>query len=206
METAKEEAPESSGAWQEAEQQMVHKKVIASIFGVSVRRVEQLTQDGTIQTTPARDEKGRATRMYDLIPTVRKYIQHLSEKAKRKPQKTEKEKELTQQKLEAEIALKEIQGELHQIKASITLGKYISIEEVQLDYAKFFVTFKKFAMSLPTRINGMLSGDIDPLKARKIEKEISKEIADLLNSFVIAGIAKPKDVKGILNGDVQENP
>ena len=78
--------------------------------------------------------------------------------------------------------------------------EYISIEEVRLDYAKFFTVFKKFAMSLPTRVSGMLAGDLDPLKERKIEKEISREISDLLKSFVIAGIVQPKDVKGILNG------
>ena len=213
MAAKKKEAPKTAGPEQEAksaepgqevESQVVRVEVISKIFGVTVRRVQQLTQEGIIQTMPARDERGRATRRYDLITTIQKYIQYLDEKAKKK-QKTNKEKELAEQKLEAEIALKESQGELHQIRTSIALGKYIPIEEVQLDYAKFFVTFKKFAMSLPVRINGMLSGDIDPVQARKIEKEISSEIAELLNSFVVAGIAKPKDVKRILNGDTQEN-
>ena len=50
----------------------------------------------------------------------------------------------------------------------------------------------------------MLSGSIEPLEARRIEKEVSGEIAELLNSFVVAGIAKPKDVKEILSGETQE--
>jgi hypothetical protein len=67
------------------------------------------------------------------------------------------------------------------------------------------VVFKKFAMSLPARVSGMLSGQLEPLEARRIEKEISSEISSLLNSFVIAGIVEPKDAKGILkNGETQK--
>jgi hypothetical protein len=113
--------------------------------------------------------------------------------------------ELREQKMQADIALKESQGELHRLKTSIAAGDYISIEEVCLDYAKFFVVFKKFAMSLPARVSGMLSGQLEPLEARRIEKEISSEISSLLNSFVIAGIVEPKDAKGILkNGETQK--
>ena len=72
--------------------------------------------------------------------------------------------ELREQKMKADVALKESQGELHRLKTEIAAGKYISIEEVKLDYAKFFVAFKKFATSLPSRIIGMLSGGIDQRK------------------------------------------
>lgn len=174
-------------------------EVIARLFGdKSVRRVQQLTQDGVIETVEALDEKGKKCRRYDLVPTVQRYVRHLLEKSKGK-QRTYKEVELKEQKLEAEIALKESQGELHRLKTQIAAGEYISIDEVRLDYAKFFLVFKKFAMSIPARISGMLSGQLEPLEVRRIEKEISGELADLLSSFVIAGVAKPKEVKEILN-------
>ena len=182
---------------------LVRVEIIAQIFGVTVRRVQQITQEGIIETT-ASVEDGRAVRRYDLIPTVQKYISYLSDKAYGKAHRTDKEIELREQKMEADIALRESQGELHRLKTAIAAGDYISIEEVRLDYAKFFVVFKKFAMSMPARISGMLSGSIEPLEARRIEKEVSSEIAELLNSFVVAGIAKPKDVKEILSGETQE--
>ena len=100
--------------------------------------------------------------------------------------------------MQADIALKESQGELHRLKTEIAAGSYISIDEVRLDYAKFFVVFKKFAMSLPARVSGMLSGLLEPIEARRIEKEISNEISVLLGSFVVAGIVEPKDVKDVL--------
>lgn len=39
--------------------------------------------------------------------------------------------------MQADIALKESQGELHRLKTEIAAGQYISVEEVKLDYAKF---------------------------------------------------------------------
>ena len=75
------------------------------------------------------------------MPTIKTYIQYLSDKAYGKG-KSEKETELRQQKLEAEIALKESQGEMHRMRAEIAAGKYVDVEEVALDYQKFFVTFK----------------------------------------------------------------
>ena len=106
--------------------------------------------------------------------------------------------------MQADIALRESQGELHRLKTSIAAGDYISIEEVKLDYAKFFVVFKKFAMSLPARVSGMVSGQLEPIEVRRIEKEISSEISSYLASFVVAGIVEPKDVKDILkNGETK---
>lgn len=142
-------------------------EVIAQLFGVSVRRVQQLTQEGIISTTKILED-GHTVRRYDLVPTIQSYIKYLSEKAYGKAGRSEKEVELREQKMKADVALKESQGELHRLKTEIAAGKYISIEEVKLDYAKFFVAFKKFAASLPSRIIGMLSGGIDPCSiARK---------------------------------------
>ena len=84
-------------------------EVIASLFGVSVRRVQQLTQEGIIATT--RTKEGNR---YELVPTIQRYVKYLSDKAYGKS-KSEKEAELREQKLQAEIALKESQGEMHRL-------------------------------------------------------------------------------------------
>lgn len=180
---------------------LVRVEIIAKLFGVTVRRVQQLTQEGIIETVEALDENGKKCRRYDLIPTTQKYISHLQDKIRSKGSRTDKEIELKEQKLEADIALRESQGELHRLKTAIAAGDYISVEEVRLDYAKFFVIFKKFAMSLPARIGGMLSGSLEPLEQRRVEKEVSGEISELLNSFVVSANVKPQDVKDILSGE-----
>jgi len=119
-------------------------EIIAQLFGVTVRRIQQLTQ----------------------------------------------ELELREQKMKADIALKESQGELHRLKTDIAAGKYIAVEEVTMDYERFFVTFKNFAMSLPARLTDEISGYIDPLEARRIEKELHQKIRNLLVAFVVAGGSK----------------
>lgn len=182
----------------------VRVEVIAKLFSLTVRRIQQLTQEGIIETVEVLDENGRKARRYDLIPTVNRYVNYLQEKLRSKGSRTDKEIELKEQKLEADIALRESQGELHRLKTAIAAGDYISVEEVRLDYAKFFVIFKKFAMSLPARIGGMLSGSLEPLEQRRVEKEMSGEISELLNSFVVAANASPKEVKEILNGEKKE--
>ena len=157
-------------------------EVIAKLFSVTVRRVQQLTQEGVIQTVEVNGEGRR----YDLVQTLINYIQYLSDKAYGK-NKSEKETELKRQKLEAEIALKESQGEIHRIKAEIAAGKYIDVEEVALDYQKFFVTFKRFVLGIPSRLVSMISDSLEPLEARRVEKEMSAEVKRMLRAFVVSG-------------------
>ena len=172
--------------------QFVKVEVIGQLFGVSVRRIQQLTQEGVIRTV----EVPGHGRRYELVPTIKTYIQYLSDKAYGKS-KSEKEAELKEQKLQAEIALKESQGEMHRMRREIAAGKYLDADEVALDYQKFFVVFKRFALSIPARLVSMISDQVAPLEARKIEKEMNEEVKRMLTSFVVAGIiGKPEAEKG----------
>ena len=108
----------------------VRVEALAKIFGVTVRRVQQLTQEGVISTVEV-IEDGKAVRRYDLIPTIQRYISYLSDKAYGKAHRTDKEIKLREQKMAADIALKESQGELHRLKtrllpANISLLKRLS--------------------------------------------------------------------------------
>ena len=145
---------------------------IANLFGVSVRRIQQLTQDGVISTTETADG-----RRYELVPTIQRYVKYLSDKAYGKS------------KSEAEAKLKEeSQGELHKLRTEIAAGQYVSVEEVKLDYGRFFISFKKFAMSIPSKLAGRLTGFVDPVEVRQIENELQKEVQRLLGAFVISAI------------------
>jgi phage terminase Nu1 subunit (DNA packaging protein) len=159
-------------------------EVIAKLFGVTVRRIQQLTQEGVLPTTETAEG-----RRYDLIPTIQNYVKYLSDKAYGKT-RSEKELELREQKLMAEVALKESQSELHRIRTEIAAGKYISVDEVTLDYQRFFVAFKNFAMALPARVTDRVSNYVEPLESRRIEKDLQQEIRNLLCSFVVAGVTE----------------
>ena len=98
-------------------------EIIAQLFGVTVRRVQQLTQEGIISTTKILED-GKSVRRYDLVPTIQAYVKYLSDKAYGKQHRTDKEIELREQKMQADIALKESQGELHRLKTEIAAGQY----------------------------------------------------------------------------------
>ena len=164
-------------------------EVITKLFGFSdIRRIQQLTQNGVLPTVETPEG-----RRYDLVPTIQRYVEYLRDKAYGRSH-SEKELELKEQKLNAEIALKESQAELHQLKTAIAAGKYISVEEVTVDYEKFFLTFKKFALALPARLTDIVSANLDPLEARRTEREIQAEISGLLTAFVVAGVT-PEDIR-----------
>lgn len=161
---------------------------IAQLFGVTDRHIQELTKKGVL---PATDAPGG--RQYDLVPTIQAYIQYLRDAAHGKTG-SEKERELKQQKLEADLALKGTQNDLHRLKLDIAAGKYIPVEEVTLDYARFFVAFKKFALSLPGRLVSRISGAVEPLEARRIEKELQGDVTQLLRAFVVAGVSDGAEV------------
>ncbi len=165
-------------------------EIIAQLFGVTVRRIQQLTQEGVLPTTETTEG-----RRYDLVPTIQSYVKYLSDKAYGK-NRSEKESELREQKMQADIALKESQGELHRLRTEIAAGKYISVEEVTLDYTRFFVTFKNFAMAIPARVSDMISGYVDPVETRRIEKTLQQEVRRILTAFVVAGVTEAEDNDG----------
>lgn len=155
--------------------------VIARLFNLTTRRIQQLTQDGILPTV--KPEKGR--RGYELVSTVQAYVQYLSDKAKGKAANKDEE-ELKKQKLQAEIKLKNSQYELHQLKNDIANGKYLPLLDIQEDYQVFFTTFKKFAQAMPARLITQVAGYIEPAEARALEKSLNLEVAAMLRTFVVA--------------------
>lgn len=161
---------------------MYSAKALAKLLGLTERRVQQLTKEGVIPAVSSAGGYG-----YELAPAVQAYIAYVKAGAQSKVS-SEREQALKQQKLEADIALKESQSELHRLKKDITAGKYIPVEEVKRDYARFFVSFKRFALAMPERLIRGMGLVADPLEARRAEKELTGEVTKLLRSFVAAGV------------------
>lgn len=155
---------------------------LLQILGVSLRTFQRLSQEGVFTVL----ETNRRTNLYDLAASVQAFVEYREGKNKGKHSE-EILADMKQKKLAAEIALKESQSELHQMRTAIAAGKYIAIEEAQMDYSRFFVVFKKFALSLPSRIAGIISAVVDPVEARALESEMALEVKRLLQGFVVAG-------------------
>ena len=168
------------------------KDTIARLFSVSGRRIEQLVEDGVIERIRI---KGGGVR-FETVPTIQKYIKYLSDKAYGR-EKSDTEAKLKEQKLRADVALKESQGELHRLRTEIAQGNYISVEEVKADYSRFFIVFKNFALSIPGKLAGRLSGFVDPVEVREIENELQKEIKGLLDDFVSRAVVEKPQVEDV---------
>ena len=145
-------------------------QVIAKLFGVSTRRIEQLKAEGIIKG------EGRPTK-YDLLPTIQAYIRYLSDKANAR-EKKQTDSELETSKLEAEsryktakaemaeLELQELQGELH--RAS-------DVEAITTDHVMFL---RSMLMALP----GALAVDLAAIdKPAEAADRIRQEVNSILN-------------------------
>ena len=121
------------------------------------------------------------SRKYDLDTTVREYVAYVTAKAKGKD--GNQIAELKSKKLEAETRLKEIQGEMSQLRTDIVRGNYVPVDNIKRDYERFFTEFRKFAMSFSGRVSGLISGYVEPDVARSIESDLSRDIASTLRGF-----------------------
>ena len=165
--------------------------VIAQLLGKTARRIQQLTQEGVLETQVP---PGGGVRKYKTCETVHRYIAHVEEKAKENGEKS-RTAELTLKKLEAEVELKESQGELHRMKTAIAKGEYIPAEQATEELADFMATFKSFALAIPARMAGTAAGYMDAASARAMEKNLRKEVEAMLAVFVDAAqeIAPPPE-------------
>lgn len=163
-------------------------KAVANLLGLTERRVQQLTKDGVIPAGSS--QRGYE---YDLPSAVQAYVGYIKSCAQSGGNPA-REQALKQQKMEVEIALKESQNENQRLKMDITAGKYIPIEEVSLDYARFFVAFKKFALALPGRLISQIGNAVEPIEARHIEQELHGDITRALRSFVVSGVEEDANV------------
>ena len=166
--------------------------VIAQMLGFKgCRRVQQLTQDGVLETEIP---PGGGARKYRTCETVQRYIAHIEQKAQETGEKS-RTAELALKKLEAEVRLKESQGQLASIKADIAEGRYIETATATEQLAEFMDTFKNFAMNIPSRVAGTVASYTDAATARAIERATRKELEDMLALFVDAAVVEPEEAK-----------
>ena len=140
-------------------------QVIAKIFGVSTRRVEQLKTEGIIKG------QGKPTK-YDLLPTIQAYIRYLSDKANGR-EKKESDAQLETEKLTAEKRIKMAKAEMAELELKElkgTLHRASDVEAITTDHVMFV---RSMLMALP----GKLAVDVAtistaPEAAERIKQEV----------------------------------
>ena len=106
-----------------------------------------------------------------------------------------KAKTLQQKKLEAEVAYKEAQVELTQLKNALANGEYVERDVVQSELARFFTVFKKSSLSLSKKLAGTVAGYVDNTEARRVERDLNDIILDALEQMSVEGVYNARKKK-----------
>lgn len=147
-------------------------KVIAQIFGVSTRRVEQLKSEGIIKG------QGKPTK-YDLFPTIRDYIKYLSDKANGR-EKKEADAQLETEKLSAEKRIKEAKAEMAELELQELKGELHRASDVEAITTDHVLYMRSMLMAMP----GKLAVDVATLSsAAECAERIKQEVYTVLNNL-----------------------
>ena len=140
-------------------------RVIAKIFGVSTRRVEQLKTEGVIKG------QGKPTK-YDLLPTIQAYIRYLSDKANGR-EKKETTAELEEAKLRAEVDIKEAKAKAAQMELKELQGKMHRAEDVEAITTDHVLFLRSMLMAMPGKLAVDLAGThTAPEQADRVKREV----------------------------------
>lgn len=120
--------------------------IIARLFGVTERRVQQLAKEGVIPAAQTRPY------MFDLLPTVQAYIKHLREQANGKEQKSADTVQAEADKLRAEADLKQSKAKIAEMQLNELEGKMHRSEDVEAMTNDLVYTVRSMIMALPGRL------------------------------------------------------
>ena len=149
--------------------------VIAKIFGVSVRRVEQLKADGIIKG------QGKPTK-YDLLPTIQAYIKYLSDKANGRAKK-ETDKQLETDKLEAEKRIKTAKADMAEMELEELQGKLHRAEDVEAITTDHVLFLRSMLMAMPGKLAVDLAGDHTAAEQADVVRKEVYHILDQLAGY-----------------------
>lgn len=158
----------------EANQNLQTTQVIAKIFGVSTRRVEQLKTEGIIKG------QGKPTK-YDLLPTIQAYIRYLSDKANGR-EKKEAMADLEEQKLKAEVDMKRSKAEVAALELAELQGKLHRAEDVEAITTDHVLFLRSMLMAMPGKLAVDLGGTHTPAEqAERVKGEVYFILDQLAN-------------------------
>lgn len=120
--------------------------IIAKLFGVTDRRVQQLAKEGIIPAVQTRPYK------FDLLPTVQAYIRYLSDKANGREAKSADTARAEADKLRADADLKQSKAKIAELQLKELEGKMHRSEDVEAVTNDLVYTIRSMVMALPGRL------------------------------------------------------
>lgn len=120
--------------------------IIAKLFDLDVRRVQQLVKEGILPAASQRPYK------FDLLPTVKAYIRYLRDRANGKEAKTADTVKAEADKLRAEADLKQSKAKIAELQLKELEGKMHRSEDVEALTNDLVYTARSMIMALPGRL------------------------------------------------------
>lgn len=155
------------------EKKLVGSGAVASLFGVTTRRVQQLTQEGVIEA-----QRVKGANKYDLMATAQRYIAYLTEKANGR--EGQRDDELEKRKQEAEATLKESKAGVAKLQLRELEGSMHRSEDVKAVLSDLVYTTRSMLMTLPGRLAVDTSTAKTPAEASEaIRVEVFKVLESL---------------------------
>lgn len=147
---------------------------IAKFFGRTNRHIQQLTSDGVLPVVKRTHKDGN---LYDLIPTIQRYIKYLQGIVDNRTKSTD---ELEQQRLNADIKLKEAKADKAILDLKILKADVLQVEDVRAYVEDLAATTKALLTALP----GRLAMDVLNVNtAAEVSEIIDVAVSEILNDL-----------------------
>ena len=131
---------------EQTKQNLQSSEIIAKLFGVTPRRVQQLAKDKIIPAAETRPY------MFDLLPTVQTYIRYLSDKVAGKEQKPADTARAEADKVRAEADLKQAKAKIAEMQLKELEGTMHRSEDVAAVMDDLVFTIRGMIVALPGRL------------------------------------------------------
>lgn len=148
----------------------------------SVRRVQQLAEDGIISTVEVK-ENGRKVMRYELIPTIKAYIKYLQAKAYNREEKKASEKELLVRKLQADVDYKESKAQMVQLQLDELEGRMHAAEDVEAMTTDLCLAVRSALLAMPGQLSKDVAEETDPAKIQIIIKDAIGMVLNELTGY-----------------------
>lgn len=153
---------------------IVTSKDLSGVFGISVRQVQRLTLDGTIEP-----ETLQRPYQYDLTTACRQYCEYITQKLQTQSA-NERIAELESEKLKADVEMRAAKAAIAKLEQAELEGKMHRAEDVEAILTSHVLFARSLLMALPGKLAVDLAGDHT---AAEVAEKIKKEVYFILNSL-----------------------
>ena len=152
--------------------------VLANLFDITSQWVGELTKNGIL-----RKHETEVGPRYNVVEATRAYVKHLREKAAGRSDKEDAVSEKEQQKLAAEVRIKEAKADYAELELQELQGTMHRSEDVEKMTQQLVFTIRGMMVALPGRLAVDVAGVESAAEASVIIRREVNAILDELSNF-----------------------